>query len=253
MFISIADSGIAHWAAPGSSDFHIGLLRARAFKQTPALQVNCCKFQYNLVRHHEWVVRFSIFNCEEEQDNSSPVSFNLHPSRATNNKHPPLLITDIENSGGIHIISLYCLCDLKPELYGEEKSAERKETHNLVNRWKQLTSKEYKKLLCNLLPDKYPSQVARSPSTPLLRAPNSSEDEDKDKAHKSPAAAASTSPFLASPLSTAIMMTTSASGSSTSKNVTYIQRILAANEYGKQYNFIAVVIFCCFGPSFTIK
>ena len=46
MFLSIADSGIAKWAAAALLGLRIGLLRARGFNQIPALQVNCCEFQY---------------------------------------------------------------------------------------------------------------------------------------------------------------------------------------------------------------
>ena len=63
MFFSmIADTGIAKRAAPGGSDLRIGLLRARGFKQTPALQVNCCKFQYNLVQHVDAIEQVFLNN-----------------------------------------------------------------------------------------------------------------------------------------------------------------------------------------------
>ena len=44
------------------------LLRAtRGFKRTPALQVNCCKFQYHLLQHHECVVGLSIMTSQRIQ------------------------------------------------------------------------------------------------------------------------------------------------------------------------------------------
>ena len=180
-----------------------------------------------------------IFDSEEEQDhNSSPASrLNHHPSRATSNKHhasvlirdiEAQLLQDIENSGGIHSASLYRICNLKPELYGVSGSKDRKRIQNLVNRWKQLKNKEYKNLLCNLLPDKYTSQEATTPTTPLPR-----EDEEEESYHEPPTTASRSRIQLESPLSTAIMLSTSSITSSASKNVTYIQRIMGASEYGE--------------------
>lgn len=200
----------------------------------------------------------------EEEDNSSPASLNSSPnpqeSRPPSNKRPSFefdleaqLLQDIENSGGIHSISLRRICDLKPFLYGEKNSKERKRIQNKVNRWKHFKSKEYKQLLCNLLPDRYPATPTTPPLRPLHSAnkDNKDEDEEEESQELPPAASRriqfasplSTHQQFASTLSTAVMLTTSVASSSMNKNVTYIQRILAADEYG-MYFLISVVWFC---------
>ena len=194
----------------------------------------------------------------DEEDNSYPASLDsssnpqeYRPSCKRSSFEFDLeaqLLRDIENSGGIHSISLRRLCDLKPFLYGEKNSKERKRIQNKVNRWKQFKSKEYKQLLCNLLPDRYPTMLTTPPLPPSA---NKDKDEHEEESQELPPAASkriqfasplSTPQHFASTLSTAVMLTTSIASSSMNKNVTYIQRILAANEYG-MYIFIPAVFF----------
>ena len=181
-----------------------------------------------------------IFDSEEEDSSSSPVSSSNSSTnpQEDHRKPSPLefnleaqLLRDIENSGGIHSISLWRLCDLKPFLYGEKNSLQRRRIQNKVYRWKQFKSKEYKQLLCNLLPEKYPT----TPTTPSWHPLPSTDEEEESQ---EPPPASSRRIEFASPLSTdqhcapPAMLTTTDFSSSANKNVTYIQRILAANEYG---------------------
>lgn len=234
------------------------------------LLVICKKINQNndAQNHPQSLTRSMPILDSAVEDNSSPASLNSSPNpqeyRPPSNKRSSFefnleaqLLQDIENSGGIHSISLRRICDLKPFLYGEKNSKERKRIQNKVNRWKQFKSKEYKQLLCNLLPDRYPASPTTPPLRPLHSANKDNKDEDKEEeeSQELPPAASrriqfasppSTHQQFASTLSTAVMLTTSIASSSMNKNVTYIQRILAADEYGMYFLFSAVF---CFPPS----
>lgn len=161
-------------------------------------------------------------------------------SRGISNFVEEQILRDIEAFGGLASVNLSHICNLKPDTYGQPNSQERKKIQNKVNRWKAWSVRDYRRLL-----DQY--QIgAKTPTT--RRTSKGQEPTPEDQYNDSSSALAirfqpdlqATTPgeneiiLFSSPTQT--MLSSPAAGplgiNSGSSNVMYIQRALAAADFG---------------------
>jgi hypothetical protein len=142
------------------------------------------------------------------------------------------------------------ICNLKPETYGDSNSQERKKIQNKVNRWKALSVRDYGRVLdLYQILDANTPRTSRASTTPPPtntegQEPTAAEDQNSDSfsaiairfqpdIQTTPG---EESELIRFSLSLQIMLSSPATGplgmKSGSKNIMYIQRVLAAGEFG---------------------
>lgn len=170
-------------------------------------------------------------------------------SRGISNLVEEQLLRDIEAFGGIASVNLSHICNLKPETYGEPNSQARKKIQNKVNRWKALSVRDYRRVLDLYQIDANTPRTRRASTTPpptnTERQEPTTEEQNNDSLVSSAFAiqfqpdlqtTQGESEFIQFSSSLQIMLSAPAAGplgmKSGSKNMMYIQRVLAAEEFG---------------------
>ena len=122
---------------------------------------------------------FAASDQEDDKEETMPQGRNasthhknpIHTNKAGLPKHiQKQLLQDIKNSGGIgDTSSLKCICDSKPDIYGDPSSEKWKQVRSKVRHWKTLSSTEYYQLVATL-GVRLPATLQRTPEqlTPTL-------------------------------------------------------------------------------------
>jgi hypothetical protein len=169
-------------------------------------------------------------------------------SRGISNFVEEQLLRDIEAFGGIASVNLSHICNLKTETYGAPHSLERKKIQNKVNRWKALSVRDYRRVLDLYEIDANTPRTRRASTTPPPTSSEGQEPTSEEQNNNSLSALAirfqpadlqatpGESEFIRFSSSLQIMLSTPTAGplgmKSGSKNIMYIQRVLAAGEFG---------------------
>jgi hypothetical protein len=140
------------------------------------------------------------------------------------------LLRDIEEKGGIQLISAKSVCDHKPDLYGRAKSELRGQVLTKVGKWKLLTPAKYHQVIQRISGGG--GVVGADNDRRILPFHGSPPPERTDPYSTHLYLRSPQQPFT-TPTEAPVEMAHSTSIVPTSKDSAYIHRVLMSSDYGK--------------------